>query len=111
MESVGNIIDVCFAAGANTLNGISFSASDTEEAKTDAMQKAAVKTTGLTNRGLVNRTGLRVLNKTHMPACLIEYGFISNPKEERTMYANTARYGKELYQALVNYMKAEGKIK
>lgn len=40
MESVGNIIDVCFAAGANTLNGISFSASDTEEAKTDAMQKA-----------------------------------------------------------------------
>ena len=40
MESVGNIIDVCCAAGANTLNGISFSASDTEEAKTDAMQKA-----------------------------------------------------------------------
>jgi len=76
-----------------------------------AMQKAAVKTTGFTNRGLVNRTGLRVLNKTDMPACLIEYGFISNPKEERTMYANTARYGKELYQALVNYMKAEGKIK
>ncbi len=77
----------------------------------NAMQKAAVKTTGFTNRDLVNRTGLRVLNKTNMPACLIEYGFISNPKEERTMYANTARYGKELYQALVNYMKAEGKIK
>ena len=29
MESVGSIIDVCFAAGANTLNGINFSASDT----------------------------------------------------------------------------------
>ena len=40
MESVGNVIDVCFAAGANTLNGISFSASDTEEAETDAMKKA-----------------------------------------------------------------------
>jgi len=40
MESVGNVIDVCFAAGANTLNGISFSASDTEKAETDAMKKA-----------------------------------------------------------------------
>jgi len=40
MESVGALIDVCFAAGANTLNGISFSASDTEEAKTEAMKKA-----------------------------------------------------------------------
>ena len=40
MEGVGNIIDISFAAGANTLNGISFSASDTEEAKTDAMKKA-----------------------------------------------------------------------
>lgn len=40
MEIVGSLIDVCFAAGANTLNGISFSASDTEEAKTEAMKKA-----------------------------------------------------------------------
>ena len=40
MESVGTLIDVCFAAGANTLNGISFSASETEEAKTEAMKKA-----------------------------------------------------------------------
>ena len=40
MESVGALIDVCFAAGANTLNGISFSASDTEKAKTEAMKKA-----------------------------------------------------------------------
>ncbi len=40
MESVGVLIDVCFAAGANTLNGISFSASDTEQAKADAMRMA-----------------------------------------------------------------------
>lgn len=40
MEKVGALIDVCFAAGANTLNGITFSASDTEEAKTQAMQLA-----------------------------------------------------------------------
>ena len=40
MESAGNIIDLCFTAGANTLNGISFSASDTEGAETEAMKKA-----------------------------------------------------------------------
>ena len=40
MESVGQLIDVCFAAGANTLNGISFSASDTAEAEAEAIRKA-----------------------------------------------------------------------
>lgn len=40
MESVGTMIDAAFAAGANTLNGVSFSASDTEEAKAEAMRKA-----------------------------------------------------------------------
>ncbi len=40
MESVGKLIDVCFAAGANTLNGISFSASDTSGAEKEAMKKA-----------------------------------------------------------------------
>ena len=40
LDSVGALIDVSFAAGANTLNGISFSASDTEEAKAEAMEKA-----------------------------------------------------------------------
>lgn len=40
MDSVGTLIDVSFATGANTLNGISFSASDTEDAKAEAMKKA-----------------------------------------------------------------------
>ncbi len=40
MESVGALIDAAFAAGANTLNGISFSASDTEEAQNEALEKA-----------------------------------------------------------------------
>ena len=40
MDSVGTLIDAAFAAGANTLNGISFSASDTEEAKAESLRKA-----------------------------------------------------------------------
>lgn len=75
-----------------------------------AMQKAVVETTGFTNRGLKSRTDLRVLNQTNMPACLIEYGFISNTREARIMNANTAKYGKELYNAVVNFMKTKGRI-
>ncbi len=41
MEIVGKLIDEAFRAGANTLNGISFSASDTEAAKAESL-KAAV---------------------------------------------------------------------
>ena len=40
MESVGTLIDASFSAGANTLNGITFSASNTDEAKTESLQKA-----------------------------------------------------------------------
>jgi N-acetylmuramoyl-L-alanine amidase len=76
----------------------------------NAMQAAVLKTTGFTNRGLVNRTDLRVLNKTNMPACLIEYGFISNKNQEKVMHANADRYGRELYDAIVAFMKTKGRI-
>ena len=75
-----------------------------------AMQQAVLATTGFTDRKLKTRTDLRVLNQTKMPACLIEYGFISNAKEAKTMNANTAKYGKELYEAVVNFLKAKGRI-
>ena len=74
------------------------------------IQQSVVATTGFTNRGLKNRTDLSVLNRTTMPACLIEYGFISNAKESREMNANTTRYGQELYQAIVGYLQSEGKL-
>lgn len=40
MDAVGEVIDSAFAAGANTLNGISFSASDTDAAKAKSLKKA-----------------------------------------------------------------------
>lgn len=40
IEKVGEVIDLAFGAGANTLNGISFSATDTAEAKEKAMRAA-----------------------------------------------------------------------
>ena len=46
MDKVGEIIDVSFAAGANTLNGISFSASDITDAKADALRMAVADAKG-----------------------------------------------------------------
>ena len=40
MAIVGQVIDLAFSAGANTLNGIDFSASDTDEARAAALKKA-----------------------------------------------------------------------
>ena len=40
MTVVGQVIDLAFSAGANTLNGIDFSASDTEDARAVALKKA-----------------------------------------------------------------------
>ena len=40
MENVGKIIDIAFANGANTLDGIEFSNEDTADARKDALTKA-----------------------------------------------------------------------
>ena len=45
MDIVGQVIDTAFTAGANTLNGISFSASDISEAKAEALKAAVADAT------------------------------------------------------------------
>lgn len=59
MESVGALIDASFEAGANTLNGITFSASDTEEAETEAL-KMAVKAARAKAEVLAEASGLKI---------------------------------------------------
>ncbi len=59
METVGALIDVCFAAGANTLDGINFSASDTEEAENEAL-KIAVADAQKKAEVLAEATGMKI---------------------------------------------------
>ncbi len=67
MDSVGTLIDTAFAAGANTLNGISFSASDTEEAETEALKKAVEdakkKAEVLAQASNVTITGIEIISE------------------------------------------------
>lgn len=76
------------------------------------MQKHMLKATGFNDRYIVNDTrDLCVLRETMMPACLIEVGFISNKSETIRMCANLDKYGKAVYDGLVENMKSAGVIK
>ena len=80
MDMAGKIIDIAFEAGANTLNGVSFSASDTSQASADALEKAVRNATekarvlaeaaGLTITGIsaINESGTYSYNYDRMDA-------------------------------------------
>lgn len=59
MEIVGKVIDEAFAAGANTLNGISFSSSDTSAAENESL-KAAVADARAKAEVLAEAAGLKI---------------------------------------------------
>ena len=59
IDQVGEAIDTAFGAGANTLNGISFSASDTKEAQKKAM-RAAVEDAKEKVQVLADAAGLQI---------------------------------------------------
>ena len=59
MDIVGRLIDEAFAAGANTLNGISFSAADTDDARNESL-KAAVAEARAKAEVLAEASGLKI---------------------------------------------------
>ena len=59
MEIVGKVIDEAFAAGANTLTGISFSASDTDKARDESL-KAAVAEARAKAEVLAEASGMKI---------------------------------------------------
>lgn len=73
------------------------------------IQQETVKATGAVGRELVSDTELCVLNKSNMPACLIETGFLSNKKEREKL--STEEYREQVADGIVNgidlYLKIE----
>jgi N-acetylmuramoyl-L-alanine amidase len=82
------------AAGIETLY-----ASDKGEALAKPIQETLVAVTDDTDRGLKYRSDLYVLNGTHMPAALVEIGFISHPDTEALL--KTSDYQKLVAEAIV----------
>lgn len=76
-----------------------------ELAKT--VQIEVKSTTGFKDRGLKKRStrlrnGLAVLNHNDGPAALTEIGFISNSTEAKKMAKNLNKYGRAVYEAVVD---------
>ena len=60
-------------------------------------------TTGLRNRGVIERPGLYVLRKTNMPAVLVEMGFISNSYDAALMAYSPELFAEGIYRGIVKY--------
>ena len=63
------------------------------------IQQETVNATGAVSRELVADTELCVLNKSNMPACLIETGFLSNKKEREKLC--TEEYREQVAEGIV----------
>lgn len=62
------------------------------------IQQETVKSTGGTDRGLVDDSELCVTSKSTMPSCLIETGFLSNREERQKL--DTREYRKQIAQGI-----------
>lgn len=92
----------CNAAGPESARGIEtlYHPKSKEGKKlAAAIQKELIAATDTPDRGIKERDNLYVLNKTHMPAVLIEMGFITNTEEERLL--NDRAYQKKLIEAVL----------
>ena len=69
----------------------------------DKILEQLTLTTGLRNRGIVNRPGLYVLKETEMPAVLIEMGFITNPYDADLLSNSPYLFSTGIYRGILDY--------
>lgn len=72
---------------ANGIETLCYNLDGDEGKIAEAVQKKLIEATGLTDRGVKERTDLVVLNSTKMPAILVELGFITN-QSDNAMLSN-----------------------
>lgn len=58
-----------------------------------------LKGTGAVDKGIIQRSDLYVLNRTTMPAVLIEVGFLTNPEEEKLI--QTEEYQNKIVKSVI----------
>lgn len=64
---------------------------------------ALARSTGLRNRGIIERPGLYVLKETNMPAVLVEMGFITNATDAELMVNSPELFSRGIYNGILDY--------
>lgn len=62
-------------------------------------------TTGLADRGVLERPGLYILRKTAMPAVLLELGFITNPRDAALMNTEPEAFARGIYTGILEFLE------
>lgn len=65
--------------------------------------ESILEKTGANNKGIVERKDLIVLNRTKMPAILVEAGFLTNPNEEELL--KKPDYQDKIVEGIINFLK------
>ena len=78
--------------GANGIETFVYNLHDTRSTRAaKAIQKEMIKATGLHDRGVKENPNLYILNRTKMPADLVECGFMTNKKEAELLRSDSYR--------------------
>ena len=100
--------DVFISIHANSAGSSAASGSETyyqreaSKALANVMHKYLVKATGLSDRG-VRYGNFHVIRETKMPAVLLEVGYLSNKKDEATLFTESVQ--QKVAQGVVNGIK------
>ncbi len=81
-----------------------YSRSSTEayELADDILEELTLST-GLRNRGIIERPGLYVLRRTKMPSVLVEIGFITNSIDVDLMVNSPDSFARGIYRGIIDY--------
>jgi len=93
--------EVLYKAGKSYSNGMSnYSFAET-------MRKALMAKIDTIDRGLKDRQDLYVLNRTNMPAVLVEVGYMTNPSELKKLNTDSfqSKVAQGITQGVVNVYK------
>ncbi|MGI6716911.1 MAG: N-acetylmuramoyl-L-alanine amidase family protein [Eubacteriales bacterium] len=69
----------------------------------ESILNGIVAAVGTKRNGIFTRPSLYVLRATHMPAVLIELGYISNPGDADKLMNNQPQFAYGIYQGLLDY--------
>ena len=91
------------SAAANGVETLYYPTSSKGKEFATCVQKALIRATGLTNRGIKPRGDLHVLKSTVAPAVLVECAFLSNLKEESMLKNQPELFAAAIFEGIREY--------